>query len=52
MAAPLGRRVDARQQLRTAHEMLGDMGVEAFADRAGRELRATGETARKRTIKP
>lgn len=43
------RRVDAREQLRTAHEMLDTMGVEAFAERAARELRATGETARKRT---
>jgi DNA-binding CsgD family transcriptional regulator len=44
-----GRRADARQQLRTAHEMLGSMGIEAFAARAGRELAATGETVRKRT---
>jgi DNA-binding CsgD family transcriptional regulator len=44
------RRVDAREQLRTAHEMLATMGVEAFAERAARELRATGETARKRSV--
>jgi DNA-binding CsgD family transcriptional regulator len=44
-----GRRVDAREQLRTAQQMLAEMGMAAFADRAGRELRATGETARKRT---
>jgi DNA-binding CsgD family transcriptional regulator len=44
------RRVDARQQLRTALEMFRDMGTEAFADRAERELGATGEHARKRTI--
>jgi ATP/maltotriose-dependent transcriptional regulator MalT len=44
------RRVDAREQLRIAHEMLDTMGIEAFADRAARELRATGETARKRTV--
>ena len=44
------RRVDAREQLRTAHEMLTTMGAEAFADRARRELLATGETARKRTV--
>jgi DNA-binding CsgD family transcriptional regulator len=43
------RRVEAREQLRTAHDMLEAMGMDAFADRAGRELRATGETARKRT---
>jgi DNA-binding CsgD family transcriptional regulator len=43
------RRSDAREQLRTAHGMLEAMGVEAFAERARRELRATGETARKRT---
>jgi DNA-binding CsgD family transcriptional regulator len=45
------RRVDARTQLRTAHDMLETMGMEAFADRAGRELLATGETARKRTAR-
>jgi DNA-binding CsgD family transcriptional regulator len=44
------RRVDAREQLRTAHQMLTRMGVEAFAERARRELRATGETARRRTV--
>ena len=43
------RRVDAREQLRTAHDMLEAMGMEAFAERARRELQATGETARKRT---
>jgi len=44
------RRVDAREQLRTAHEMLSSMGIEAFAERARRELLATGETVRKRTV--
>jgi DNA-binding CsgD family transcriptional regulator len=44
------RRTDARQQLRTAHRMLEAMGMAAFAERARRELRATGETARKRTV--
>jgi DNA-binding CsgD family transcriptional regulator len=44
------RRVDAREQLRTAHEMLVGMGVDGFADRARRELLATGERARKRTV--
>ena len=44
------RRVDAREQLRTAHEMLDAMGIGAFAERARRELLATGETARKRTV--
>jgi ATP/maltotriose-dependent transcriptional regulator MalT len=44
------RRLDAREQLRTAHQMFTAMGIEAFADRAARELRATGETARKRTV--
>jgi ATP/maltotriose-dependent transcriptional regulator MalT len=43
------RRVDAREQLRTAHDMLEAMGIEAFAERAGRELLATGETVRKRS---
>ncbi len=44
------RRADAREQLRTAHEMLAEMGMQAFAERARRELAATGETARKRTV--
>ncbi|MBD0424734.1 AAA family ATPase [Streptomyces sp. TRM S81-3] len=44
------RRTQARAQLRTAHEMFRVMGMEAFADRAARELRATGETARRRTV--
>jgi DNA-binding CsgD family transcriptional regulator len=44
------RRLDAREQLRTAEEMLTRIGLEAFATRAARELLATGETARKRTI--
>jgi DNA-binding CsgD family transcriptional regulator len=45
-----GRRRDAREQLRTAHQSLDETGMEAFAERARRELLATGETARKRTI--
>lgn len=44
-----GRRVDAREQLRTAHDMLVAIGMEAFAERARRELVATGEKARRRT---
>jgi DNA-binding CsgD family transcriptional regulator len=43
------RRIDAREQLRTAHGMLDAMGIEAFAARARRELLSTGETVRKRT---
>jgi DNA-binding NarL/FixJ family response regulator len=43
-----GRRKDARSQLRTAHQMLSEMGMAAFAERARRELLATGETVRKR----
>jgi DNA-binding NarL/FixJ family response regulator len=45
-----GRRVDAREQLRTACASFAEMGAEAFAQRATRELLATGETARKRTV--
>ena len=45
-----GRRVDAREQLRTAHEMLVAIGMEAFAERARRELVATGERLRRRTV--
>ena len=42
------RRLDAREQLRTAHDMLAAIGMEAFAERARHELVATGETVRKR----
>ena len=42
------RRVDAREHLRMAYEMFSHMGVEGFADRARRELLATGETVRRR----
>jgi DNA-binding CsgD family transcriptional regulator len=45
-----GRRTEAREQLRTAHEMLAGMGMKAFAERARRELLATGEKVRKRTV--
>jgi DNA-binding CsgD family transcriptional regulator len=45
-----GRRLDAREELRAAHEMFGRMGAGAFAERARRELSATGETVRKRTV--
>jgi DNA-binding CsgD family transcriptional regulator/tetratricopeptide (TPR) repeat protein len=44
------RRVDARDQLRTAHEMLATIGMEAFAERARNELQATGEKVRRRTV--
>jgi DNA-binding CsgD family transcriptional regulator/tetratricopeptide (TPR) repeat protein len=44
------RRVDARQHLRAAHEMFSRMGAEAFAERTRRELAATGETVRRRTV--
>jgi DNA-binding CsgD family transcriptional regulator len=43
------RRTESRDQLRTAHRMLEEMGMRAFADRARRELRAAGEAARPRT---
>jgi DNA-binding CsgD family transcriptional regulator len=45
-----GRRVDARAQLRAAHEQFVSIGMEAFAERARKELLATGERARKRTV--
>jgi DNA-binding CsgD family transcriptional regulator len=44
------RRLDAREQLRTAHEFFRDAGVDAFAERARLELEATGERARRRTV--
>jgi DNA-binding CsgD family transcriptional regulator len=43
-----GRRVDARDQLRVAREMLLSMGADGFAERARHELLATGEKVRKR----
>jgi len=46
------RRADAREQLRTAHDMLAAMGAEAFAERARHELLATGETVRQPTAEP
>jgi DNA-binding CsgD family transcriptional regulator len=44
------RRMDAREQLRAAYETFSRIGAEAFAERAGRELVATGESARRRTV--
>jgi DNA-binding CsgD family transcriptional regulator len=44
------RRIDARDQLRIARDAFTSMGAQAFSARAGRELQATGETARKRTV--
>jgi DNA-binding CsgD family transcriptional regulator len=44
------RRGDARAQLRIASDMLEAMAMEAFAERAWRELKATGETARKPSV--
>ena len=45
-----GRRVDAREQLRAAYGMLVAIGMEGFAERARRELIATGERVRKRSL--
>jgi DNA-binding NarL/FixJ family response regulator len=44
------RRVDARVQLRVAHDQFASIGMEAFAERARGELLATGEKVRKRTV--
>jgi DNA-binding CsgD family transcriptional regulator len=46
------RRPDARQQLRTAYDMLAAMGAKAFAERARNELVAAGEVVRQRTAEP
>ena len=44
------RRLDARQQLHAAYHLLDAIGAEAFAERARRELLATGEKVRKREV--
>ena len=44
------RRRDARSELRTAYDLCTTMGIEAFAERARRELLATGEAVRRRTV--
>ena len=44
------RRLDAREQLRTAYDLFSDFGTEAFAERTRVELEATGEHARRRTV--
>ncbi len=44
------RRVNAREQFRAAYAMLTAMGIEGFAERARRELLATGEIVRRRTV--
>jgi len=46
----IGRRVDAREQLRAGHELFLEIGMGAFAERARRELLATGEKVRKRSV--
>ena len=46
-----GHRSQAREQLRAAHTLMDEMGMQAFAERARRELQATGETVRKRTTR-
>jgi DNA-binding CsgD family transcriptional regulator len=46
------RRVDAREQLRSAHQTFTNMGAQAFAHRAACELNATGESVRKPSIEP
>src|ERR1700740_2133482 len=45
-----GRRVDAREQLRSAHELFSAIGAEGFSERARRELMARGEKVRKRDV--
>jgi DNA-binding NarL/FixJ family response regulator len=45
-----GRRVDAREQLRSAHDMFATIGMQAFAGRARRELIGTGGKVRKRSV--
>ncbi|GIH25758.1 hypothetical protein Aph01nite_40680 [Acrocarpospora phusangensis] len=44
------RRIEARQQLRTAHRLFAAIGMAAFAERSALELRATGENAHRRSV--
>ena len=46
----MNRRLDARRQLNSAHEMFTRMGAQGFAERARRELLATGEKVRKQQL--
>ena len=46
------RRTQAREHLRVAVDLMTDMGIDAFGDRAVRELRATGEKVLKRRAEP
>jgi DNA-binding CsgD family transcriptional regulator len=45
-----GRRLDARGHLRRAYDLFAAVGMEAFAERARRELQAAGEVVRKRSV--
>ncbi len=45
-----GRRMDARENLRQAHQFFTEAGMEGFAERTRRELAATGETVRARSV--
>ena len=45
-----GKRLEAREQLRIAHDLFSGVGMAAFADRARHELLATGEKVRKRSV--
>jgi DNA-binding CsgD family transcriptional regulator len=49
-AGDVDAKADARRQLRNPHEAFTKFGMEAFAERAGIELNATGEHARRRTV--
>ncbi|SNS65286.1 regulatory protein, luxR family [Asanoa hainanensis] len=47
-----GRRADARVELRRAHDAFAERGMDGFAERAARELRAAGEAAPRRAVVP
>lgn len=47
----MNRRLDARGHLNAAYGLFAEIGADGFAERARRELAATGEKVRKQPVK-